>query len=97
MQKKIDFADNMTSWQATKYIIRFGWVIIRNSVNGINNSVKRHPWAAIFLILVASVIVSCVNIHRARSERDEANKALYHLRQQMDSLDVVASMRGGER
>nr|CAI9751217.1 hypothetical protein WMHIBSEC_WMHIBSEC_CDS_0041 [Caudoviricetes sp.]CAI9751758.1 hypothetical protein AZFZUZMX_AZFZUZMX_CDS_0041 [Caudoviricetes sp.] len=41
--------------------------------------------------------MSCVNIHRARSERDEANKALYHLRQQMDSLDVVASMRGGER
>jgi len=57
----------------------------------------RHPYPVIILTLLGSFTISCVNIHRARSERDEANKALYHLKQQVDSLDVVASMKGGER
>lgn len=93
----IDFTDQLTTGQAFKYIFKCAWVIIRNAFRFINRAVFRCPWAFIIAILIGSVIVSCVNIHRARSGRDEANKALYHLRQQMDSLDVVASMRGGER
>lgn len=97
MKQTISFTDNVTTGLALKYISLLWWAIVKNTARGINALVHRFPWATVSLVLVASVVLSCVNIHRARSERDSANRALYQMQQKVDSMDVALSLKGGGR
>lgn len=97
MKQTITFTDNVTSSQALRFIALLWWAIVKNTARGINALVHRFPWAAMLLVVVASVVISCVNIHHARSERDSANRAMYQMQQKVDSLDVALSLKGGMR
>lgn len=41
--------------------------------------IKRYPFAALFVAVFTAVIFSCVEIGKARAERDMSNKKLYEV------------------
>lgn len=92
MKQTIDFVDQLNCGQAVKLILKLNWQIVKNLAKGINTFVCRFPWVAIAVILICSVVLSCVNIHRAKSESDRANRAMYLMQQKCDSMDVALSL-----
>ena len=93
----IDFVDNVTSWQAVKYILRFLWVIVRNIGRAVNALVHRLPWLCIILVVAASTVTSFIYIAKARAERDAYNKKMVHLQQRCDTLSNILEWKGGTK
>lgn len=82
----IDFAYNTTTWEATKYSIKFAWIAVRNILRLFNKIVHRLPWLFIILTIIISVIYSYVEIGQARAERDSYNQQNVHLQMEVDSF-----------
>ena len=51
--------------------------------------IKRYTLACMAVVVFVSVLLSTVQIGKARAERDEACKQLYVMQQKIDSLDII--------
>lgn len=89
----IDFAEDITTAEALKYIFRLQWIVVKNTARAINNAAHKWPWAFIVVILLASFLTSFVMIGNARAERDEYSKTSYQLQQSLDSCKVILEVR----
>lgn len=86
---KINFVNNMTSKEAFNLLLKCLWVIIKNTGKSINGIVYKYPWVIISLVVIASFIVSFVNIANARAERDNYNKEYTQTKMKLDSYIAV--------
>ena len=59
----------LTTKDAFKQIIKCSWVILVNTWNSLNKAVHKYPWVFIISILIASSIISIVNIGKAGRKR----------------------------
>ncbi len=50
--------------------------------------IKRYTLACMAVVVFLSVLLSTVQIGKARAERDQACKQLYVMQQKIDSLDI---------
>lgn len=89
MTQKIEFVDNLTSWEALKYIAKLWWVITRNTGKAINKFVHLFPWAVIITTIIISFIVSFVQISKARAERDKCDHILVKTQQQLQNYKIM--------
>lgn len=51
--------------------------------------VKRHPFAALFVVVFTAVIFSYVEIGKARAERDKLSHELYVMKQNAEQLGNI--------
>ena len=51
--------------------------------------IKRYTLACMAVVVFVSILLSIVQIGKARAERDQASKQLYVMQQKIDSLEVV--------
>lgn len=94
-QSTIDFVDNTSTSEAFVYALRFQWHIIKNIAKFINKFAHRFPWVLVVVVLVASTLISYINIGTARAERDKYNKENVQLKQQVESLQNIDEIRRG--
>lgn len=64
-------------------------VIVKNIASAVNMVVHRLPWVFIILIIVTSFITCHVLIGKARVERDQYNKTVVSLEQQLAKYKSV--------
>lgn len=58
------------------------------------NSLAHHlPWLIVLVVILASFVISYVNIGQARAERDKYNKENTHLKQELESLQNISEIR----
>lgn len=79
----------LTTPQALRLLMRCHAAIVANILHAIHRFVTRRPYAAITLVILASVAVSASSIMKARAERDSANHAMVKLQQQVESLSCA--------
>ncbi len=79
----------MTTKDAFKQILKCTCVILINTWNSINKAVYKYPWIFIIVILLASIILSAVNIGKARQERDLYNKHMVSMQQRIDTMECI--------
>lgn len=89
MAQKIDFVENLTSWEACKYICRLYWVIVKNIGCVVDRIVHRFPWVVILTILFTAFVFSFVQISKARAERDSYNHSLVKMQQQLENYKAL--------
>lgn len=94
-QSTIDFVDNTSTKEACIYVLRFQWHVAKNVAKFINKFAHKFPWVLVAIILAASIIVSFINIGKARAERDEYNKENVQLKQQVESLQNIDEIKRG--
>lgn len=67
-------------WRAYKAVLKSLWGDIRAlslfSFNDVDLSAHRHPWAYIFVTILAATIISALQVGMARAERDESQLEL---------------------
>ena len=80
--------DHMTTGKALFTILRCNVIILRNAASAVNRLVSRRPWYVITAVALAAFTTAFVGISRARAERDNADKALYKLQQQVEQLKI---------
>lgn len=85
-----------TTKQAIVLVSWYVWVIIRNTARAINRIVCRHPWVCIIITMIVAVVVSFIQISKARAERDSYNKALVSTQMQLDNYKAVYVDTGKE-
>ena len=51
--------------------------------------IKRYTLACMAVVVFVSVLLSTVQIGKARAERDSLSKQLYVMQQKMDSLNII--------
>ena len=83
----------LTTKDAFKQIIKCSWVILVNTWNSLNKAAHKYPWVFIISILIASSIISIVNIGKARQERDASCKAMYKMQQKIDTLECMVDKK----
>lgn len=49
--------------------------------------IKRHPFAALFVVAMACTLISHVEIGKARAERDKLSHELYVMKQKTEQLE----------
>lgn len=77
-----------TTREALFTILRCNVIILRNAASAVNRLVSRRPWYVITAVALAAFTTAFVGISRARAERDNADKALYRLQQQLERLKI---------
>ena len=85
----IVFKGHITSVDAIGGILRLNLVLMRNVCNAINKFVHCFPWVCIIVTIVISVIVSLVQIGKARAERDSFNKSMVQTQMKLDSYQAA--------
>ena len=83
----------MTIKDAFKQIIKCICVILVNTWHSINKAVYKYPWVFIIVISLASIILSAVNIGKARQERDSYNKHMISMQQKIDTMECIIENR----
>lgn len=83
--KQITFATEATTVEATRYIVIYLWVIIRNTALFVNRMVYRYPWIFIIAVMLLSVLLSFIFIGEARAERDSYNQQLSQVMLKLES------------
>lgn len=83
----------LTTKDAFKQIIKCSWVILVNTWNSLNKAVHKYPWVFIISILIASFIISIINIGKARAERDYSTKKLISVQQRLDSVECALDIK----
>ena len=78
----------MTTGKALFTILRCNVIILRNAASAVNRLVSSRPWYVITAVALAAFTTAFVGISRARAERDDADKALYRLQQQLERLKI---------
>ena len=53
------------------------------------NIIKRYTLVCMAVVVFVSVLLSTVQIGKARAERDQASKQLYVMQQKIDSLEII--------
>ena len=51
--------------------------------------IKRHPFAALFVVVMACTLISHVEIGKARAERDKLSHELYVMKQKTEQLGNI--------
>ena len=51
--------------------------------------IKRYTLACMAVVVFVSILLSIVQIGKARAERDSLSKQLYVMQQKMDSLEII--------
>ena len=51
--------------------------------------IKRYTLACMAVVVFLSVLLSTVQIGKARAERDQASKQMYVLQEKIDSLEII--------
>lgn len=85
----IEIKGHVTTWDAYKFILKFNVIIVRNICKGIDKIVCSHPWVCVLLTITISVIVSFVQISKARAERDSYNKKNVQLTEKVASYEAA--------
>ena len=85
----IVFKGHITSLDAMMGILRLGLVIVRNMCRSINGFVHRFPWVCIIVTIVIAIVVSFVQIGKARAERDKINKSMIQVQMKLDSYQAT--------
>lgn len=85
----IEIKGHVTIWDACKFILKFHIIIVRNICKGIDKIVCSHPWVCVLLTIAISVIVSFVQISKARAERDSYNKKNVQLTEKVASYEAA--------
>ena len=88
-----DMESTLTTKDAFKQIIKCSWVILVNTWNSLNKAAHKYPWVFIISILIASSIISIVNIGKARAERDYSTKKLISVQQRLDSVECALDIK----
>ena len=86
---EITISGHVSTADALKYILKFNIIIARNSWRFIDGLVHRFPWVCIGVVVAASVLISLVQIGRARAERDSYNQKNIHLTQKVTSYEAL--------
>lgn len=85
----IVFKGHITSPDAMIGILRLELVIVRNTCRSINGFVHRFPWVCIIVTIVIAIVVSFVQIGKARAERDKINKSMVQVQMKLDSYQAT--------
>lgn len=85
----IVFKGHITSPDAMMGILRLGLVIVRNTCRFINGFVHRFPWVCIIVTIVIAIVISFVQIGKARAERDKINKSMVQVQMKLDSYQAT--------
>lgn len=85
----IVFKGHITSPDAMLGILRLTLVIVRNTCRSINGLVHRFPWLCIIVTILAAVIISLVQIGKARAERDKVSKSMVQVQMKLDSYQAT--------
>lgn len=88
-----DMESTLTTKDAFKQIIKCSCVILVNTWNSLNKAVHKYPWVFIIGILIASSIISIINIGKARAERDYSTKKLISVQQRLDSVECALDIK----
>lgn len=83
----------LTTKDAFIQIIKCTGVILRNTWRSIDKAAHKYPWVFIITILVASTIISIINIGKARAERDYSSKKLISVQQRLDSVECALDIK----
>ena len=70
-------------------ILRLGLVIVRNTCSSINGFVHRFPWVCIIITIATAIVVSFVQIGKARAERDKINKSMIQVQMKLDNYQAT--------
>ena len=91
----IDFTDNKHGhfalsaiyfWRSVKH---FGLGVL-DGIRWLHEKViKRYTLVCMAVVVFVSVLLSTVQIGKARAERDSLSKQLYVMQQKIDSLDII--------
>ena len=90
----IDFTDNKHGNFALSVI--YLWRSVRHFGLGVLDGlrwlhekvIKRYTLVCMAVVVFLSVLLSTVQIGKARAERDQASKQMYIMQQKMDSLEI---------
>ena len=91
----IDFTDNKHGHFALSAI--YLWRSVKHLGLGVLDGIrwlhemviKRYTLVCMAVVVFVSVLLSTVQIGKARSERDQACKQLYVMQQKIDSLEII--------
>lgn len=79
----------ITTRQALHLIAKGHAAILVNILRLVHRFVMHYPYAVIIAILFVSIITSAYKIMQARAERDNANRRIVHLQQQVETLSCA--------
>ena len=91
----IDFTDNKHGHFALSAI--YFWRSIKHLGLGLygilkwlhERVIKRYTLACMAVVVFVSILLSIVQIGKARAERDSLSKQMYVMQQKMDSLEII--------
>ena len=91
----IDFTDNKHGHFALFAI--YLWRSVKNFGLGVLDGlrwlhekvIKRYTLVCMAVVVFVSILLSIVQIGKARAERDSLSKQLYVMQQKMDSLNII--------
>ena len=83
----------MSTKDAFKQIFKCICIILVNTWNSINKAAHKFPWVFILLTIIISIVLSVLNIGKARQERDNSNKAMVQMQQKIDTMQCIIENR----
>lgn len=86
----ITISGQVSTFDAFKYILKLNFIIARNAWRCLNGLVHSYPWVFIFATLIISILISLVQIGKARAERDYYNHKNVHLSQKVASYEALS-------